>query len=297
MWATTVLLCSSASVAAFAPQHAACRAPASALAASSPGVELDRRSLLVGLGGGGVSVAGGWPVFAADGKTVVVAGATGQTGKRVMERLTARADVTAIGGVRDVAKGSKVLEGKTVRRLDVVEDGVEQLKTSLAGADAVVCCTGFVPGNPFQMAKVAHAVDNLGTKSLVAAAQAAGVKKFVLVSSILTNGRAWGQANSPGFQITNAFGGVLDEKIEAERALRASGLDFTIVRPGGLKATPPTGELIVAKEDTLNAGEVSRDLVADVCVAALFDGKSTNKVVEIIEGDGSPKLPESKWFA
>ena len=59
----------------------------------------------------------------------------------------------------------------------------------------------------------------------------------------------------------------------------------------------PTGELVVAKEDTLNAGEVSRDLVADVCVAALFDSKSTNKVVEIIEGDGSPKLPESKWFA
>ena len=133
--------------------------------------------------------------------------------------------------------------------------------------------------------------------SEIVGSTAEGVKKFVLVSSILTNGRAWGQANSPGFQITNAFGGVLDEKIEAERALRASGLDFTIVRPGGLKATPPTGELIVAKEDTLNAGEVSRDLVADVCVAALFDGKSTNKVVEIIEGDGSPKLPESKWFA
>ena len=84
---------------------------------------------------------------------------------------------------------------------------------------------------------------------------------------------------------------------EAENALRASGLDFTIVRPGGLKATPPTGELIVSKEDTLNAGEVSRDLVADVCVAALFDAKSANKVIEIIEGEGSPKLPESKWFA
>ena len=87
---------------------------------------------------------------------------------------------------------------------------------------------------------------------------------MVLVSSILTNGRSWGQEKSPGFVITNAFGGVLDEKIEAENYLRASGLDYTIVRPGGLKAEAPTGELEVYGEDKLNSGEVSRDLVAAV---------------------------------
>jgi hypothetical protein len=61
-----------------------------------------------------------------------------------------------------------------------------------------------------------------------------------------------------GFTITNAFGGVLDEKIVAERHLRALGVDYTIVRPGGLKATPPSGNLVVARENTLNSGEVSR---------------------------------------
>ena len=49
----------------------------------------------------------------------------------------------------------------------------------------------------------AHAVDNVGTIALVDAAKAAGVKKVVMVSSILTNGRAWGQENSPGFQVIN----------------------------------------------------------------------------------------------
>lgn len=127
----------------------------------------------------------------------------------------------------------------------------------------------------------------VGTVALVGAAKAAGVKKVVLVSSILTNGRAWGQESSPGFQVTNAFGHVLDEKLVAENALKASGLDYTIVRPGGLKAKPPTGPLVISKEDTLNSGEVSRDLVADVCVAALTDAKAKNKVVEIIEGEGS----------
>ncbi len=106
-----------------------------------------------------------------------------------------------------------------------------------------------------------------------------------MVSSILTNGRAWGQEKSPGFVVTNAFGNVLDEKLVAENYLKKSGLDYTIVRPGGLKAKPPTGALKISGEDTLIAGEISRDLVADVCVASLTDRRASNKVLEIIEDE------------
>jgi NAD(P)H-binding len=151
--------------------------------------------------------------------------------------------------------------------------------------------TGFVPSNPLKMNAAAHEVDNLGTIALVDAAKKAGVKKVVMVSSILTNGRNWGQEKSPGFVVTNAFGNVLDEKLVAELYLRKSGLDYTIVRPGGLKAKPPSGPLIISGEDTLNAGEISRDLVADVCVASLSDAKASNKVLEIIEGEeGGPQV-------
>ena len=44
------------------------------------------------------------------------------------------------------------------------------------------------------------------------------------------------------------------EKLVAENYLKASGLDYTIVRPGGLKAKPPTGSLKILDEDTTNAG-------------------------------------------
>ena len=43
-------------------------------------------------------------------------------------------------------------------------------------------------------------------------AKAAGVKKVVLVSSILTDAGAWGQLDSAGYKVTNAFGQVLEAK-------------------------------------------------------------------------------------
>ena len=50
----------------------------------------------------------------------------------------------------------------------------------------------------------------------------------------------------------------------------------------------PAGALLVSGEDTLLAGEISRDLVADVCVASLTDPKASNKVLEIVEDEGVP---------
>lgn len=248
------------------------------------------------------------PAQAAESKKVVVAGATGQTGRRIIERLAGQPGLTVVGGVRNIDKASKTLSesstvvrgamvqkvgsvdtaGVELKRIDVVEDSVDAIAASLAGATGLVIATGFIPGNPLKMNSEAHKVDNIGTIRLIDAAKKAGVQKVVMVSSILTNGRNWGQEKSPGFVITNAFGQVLDEKIIAENYLRASGLDYTIVRPGGLKAKPPTGALKISGEDTLNSGEISRDLVADVCIASLTDIKAKNKVLEIIEDDGTP---------
>jgi len=242
---------------------------------------------------------------------VVVAGATGQTGRRILERLAAKKGLSVVGGVRNptkaaeaLGKDSTVIRGAMIQKvasvdtaavelkhLDVVKDSVDELADTMKGADSLVIAIGFIPGNPLKMSEAAHQVDNLGTIALVDAAKKAGIKKVVIVSSILTNGRAWGQEKSPGFVVTNAFGSVLDEKIIAENYLRKSGLDYTIVRPGGLKAKPPSGSLVISKEDTLNSGEISRDLVADVCVASLSDAKASNKVLEIIENEeDGPKV-------
>jgi len=142
-----------------------------------------------------------------DMKNVVVAGATGQTGRRCLQRLAAMSGVTAIGGVRDPSKAAKKLAESKIeirgamiekgaaidassvelRGLDVEKSSVTDMAATLQGADGLLIAVGFVPGNPFKMDAAAHAVDNIGTVALIDAAKDAGVRKVVLVSSILTD--------------------------------------------------------------------------------------------------------------
>jgi len=252
---------------------------------SSPGmVSLSKRALLQGVAAGILIQPFLAELALAAPKKVVVIGATGATGIKVVKELQAIGGLQVVAGVRNLDKAKKLgLEGLGVElvKLDVTSD-VGAMAQAIGDADVVVCATGFVPGNPFKMAEAAHQVDNVGTVNLVDAAVKAGVKKFVLVSSILTNGRGWGQENSAGFRITNAFGGVLDEKLVAEKHLRSSGMDYTIIRPGGLK-NEVSGKLAFSPEDTLASGEVSRELVAKVMAQAAVLGSSSNKVVEIVE--------------
>jgi len=315
---------------AFAPaslqQHAVHRSSSSAVFGSADDNVVDRRDafaqatkLVAGVAlTSGIIAAPNSANAASEGAAatatarVVVAGATGQTGRRVLERLAQSGNLEVIGGVRNVEKAtaslgesSTVVRGAMVQKvasvdtsavnlkqLDVVKNSIDELAASMEGAQSLVIATGFIPGNPLKMNAAAHDVDNLGTIKLIDAAKKTGsIKKIVMVSSILTNGRNWGQEKSAGFVITNAFGNVLDEKLVAENYLKQSGIDYTIVRPGGLKAKPPTGALKISGEDTLNSGEISRDLVADVTVASLTDAKAKNKVIEIIEDDGTaPKV-------
>ena len=135
------------------------------------------------------------------------------------------------------------------------------------------------------LSRKAKAIDNLGACKLMDAAKEAGVTKIVLLSSILTNAKSWGQTQAPGYFITNRLGNVLDQKLVAENHLRTLGVDYTIIRAAELK-NDIKGEqrkLIISGEDTLNDGVVSRNSVADICVAALADKQYSRKLFEIKE--------------
>eukprot|EP00850_Spirogloea_muscicola_P012519 SM000081S22653 [mRNA] locus=s81:329924:331177:- [translate_table: standard] len=175
-----------------------------------------------------------------------------------------------------------------------VTKGADELAEALGNADAVVCATGFAPGLDLTSA---WRVDNYGTVHLADACKRRGIRKLVLVSSLLTNAPAWGQAFNTTYIGLNLFGLVLIAKRQAEKYLEKSGLDYTIVRPGGLSSDPPFGNLVMSRADTLSAGRVSRDTVAEVAVEALLCPEASYKIVEIVSQEDAPFKPIKELFA
>ncbi|KAL6991430.1 hypothetical protein U1Q18_009542 [Sarracenia purpurea var. burkii] len=230
-------------------------------------------------------------------KKIFVAGATGSTGKRIVQQLLAKGFAVK-AGVRDVDK-AKTSFSDGNPDIQFVNADVTEGSTKLAEAigddsDAVICATGFRPSwdllAPWK-------VDNFGTVNLVEACRKLGVNRFILVSSILVNGAAMGQLFNPAYIFLNVFGLTLIAKLQAEQHIRKSGINYTIVRPGGLRNDPPKGNLVMEAEDTLYEGSISRDQVAEVAVEALIHPEAAYKVVEIVARAEAPKRSIQELFA
>ena len=140
------------------------------------------------------------------------------------------------------------------------------------GADVLVFAAGAGPGSGPERKRT---VDLGGAVKLADAALAVGVHRYVMISSI--------GADRPGA----ASGGMrpyLEAKAEADQYLMASGLDYTIVRPGSLTDDPGTGRVRVSTE-LGGRGEVPRDDVAAV-IAKVLDAPTTIGVTfEVFSGD------------
>lgn len=229
-------------------------------------------------------------------RKIFVAGATGSTGKRIVDQLLAKGFAVK-AGVRDVDKARSTLSNDNpalqIVKADVT-DGADKLAEAIGDdSEAVICATGFKPGwDVFAPWKV----DNFGTVNLVEACRKQSVNRFILISSILVNGAAMGQILNPAYIFLNVFGLTLVAKLQAEQHVRKSGINYTIVRPGGLKNDPPSGNLVMEPEDTLYAGNISRDQVAEVAVEALRCPESHFKVVEIVARPDAPKVSYQDLF-
>ncbi|XP_071930798.1 protein TIC 62, chloroplastic-like isoform X2 [Coffea arabica] len=124
----------------------------------------------------------------------------------------------------------------------------------------------------------------------------AQVDHFILLTSLGTNKVGFPAA------ILNLFWGVLIWKRKAEEALLASGLPYTIVRPGGMErptdAFKETHNITVSQEDTLFGGLVSNLQVAEL-MAFMAKNRSLSycKVVEVIAETTAPLTPMGELLA
>ena len=136
----------------------------------------------------------------------------------------------------------------------------QQLTDALHGADAVVFAAGAGPGSGPERKRT---VDYGAAVKLIAAAEAAGVDRYVMVSSIGAHQPEAGQGPMRAY---------LQAKADADEALAASGLQWTIVRPGSLTDDPGTG-LVSLSTDLGRRGPIPRDDVAAV-VERVIAGRS-----------------------
>jgi uncharacterized protein YbjT (DUF2867 family) len=198
----------------------------------------------------------------------LVVGATGQTGRRIVEQLVNR-QIPVRAMVRDRTRAQEILPADAELVVgDVLEPST--LRNAIADCTVVLSATGAAPSfNPFGP----YQVDYEGTKNLVDAAKAAQIQQFVMVSSLCT---------SQFFHPLNLFWLILVWKKQAEQYLQRSGLVYTIVRPGGLKNAEEHPPIVMSGADTLFEGNISRDQVAQVCIEALFQKAARDKIVEIV---------------
>jgi len=199
---------------------------------------------------------------------VAVFGATGQTGRRVVERLVR-------GGVDVVAFGRRphVFEASGVRTVvaDLTRSSVADLEALLGGVDAVVFAAA---GDPVR-------VDRDGALRAIEAAERAGVGRFVLITGMGV-GRDRPRALTGGFW--DAYFGA---KEASERGLRASTLRWTILQPGELLNRPGADRVDIAAVGSLPIGAVSRDDVAAVVAAVLDRDDTDGRTWELVGGSAS----------
>ncbi|MGH2782450.1 MAG: NAD(P)H-binding protein, partial [Thermoleophilaceae bacterium] len=117
-------------------------------------------------------------------------------------------------------------------------------------------------------------VDLGGAVKLIEAARANGIARYVMVSAM---GAAHPERSS------DAMRPYIEAKAEADRLLEASGLDYTIVRPGRLTDEPGTGRIAMGAE--LDPGEVTRDDVAATLAAVLRADATIGKALDLVAGE------------
>lgn len=214
---------------------------------------------------------------------ILVAGGTGRTGQIIVRDLIANGYHPHLL-VRDLDKAKALFaEDVTLHQGDVRD--LTTLLEPLAGIEVLISAIGSCTPVGKNCPK---RVDYEGVANLVRAAQIQGVGHFILISSIAVT--------HPEHPL-NRFGKILDWKRKGEETLQQSGLNYTIVRPGGLKDTPGGGCALVFSQGDQATGTLSREDLAQICLQVLHGPAPSQVTFEAIEACQKEATDWSELFA
>ena len=201
---------------------------------------------------------------------VAVAGGHGKIGLQLGGLLTERGDL-ARGLIRKLEQADDLRQlGIEPVLCDLEAD--DDAAAAIRGVDAVVFAAGAGPGSGPERKRT---MDYGGAVRLIEAAKSEGVRRYAIVSST--------GAGNPPAEGGGVFGEYLRAKADADRALAASGLDFTIVRPGSLTDDPPSGRVEIGSEPV--GGQIPRADVAATLAAVLAMDTTIGATFELVSGE------------
>ncbi|WP_091012528.1 SDR family oxidoreductase [Paenibacillus amylolyticus] len=202
---------------------------------------------------------------------VLVIGANGQIGKLVVEQLAqeSKHKVTAMIRKPEQADALKELGADVI--IGDLEGSVEDLAEAMKDHNAIVFTAG--SGGSTGQDKTLL-IDLDGAVKTMEAAEQQGISRYILVSAYGADQREkWSESIKPYYVA----------KHYADRVLFASDLNYTIIRPGGLKNEPGTGKIAVGTD--LEPGSIPREDVARVIVASLQEEKTYRMAFDLIAGE------------
>lgn len=201
---------------------------------------------------------------------VVIAGGHGQIGLR-LGHLLVQSGARVRGLIRNPGQQAD-LEALGIEPLVFdLEHDERNLAEVITGASAAIFAAGAGPGSG---AERKLTMDRDGAIRLIDACRAAGIRRYVMVSAM--GARA-------GVEGDDVFAVYLRAKFEADEALRASGLDFTVLRPGGLTDDAPTGRIALGAD--LERGSIPRADVAATIAALIVAHNTYGKTLDLVAGD------------
>jgi uncharacterized protein YbjT (DUF2867 family) len=203
---------------------------------------------------------------------VLVAGGRGKIGLRLLRLLAERGD-TARGLIRKPEQAGDLEQaGAEPVIFDLETQTAGELAEVLEGSDAVVFAAGAGPGSGPDRKRT---VDLGGAVKLIEACKRAGVSRFLMISAM--------GVERPG-SYPPEMEPYSQAKREADEALRDSGLDYTIVRPGRLTDDPGMGRIEVGAP-LGHRGEVTRDDVAATVVVVLDEPGTIGLSFDLLNGE------------
>lgn len=203
---------------------------------------------------------------------VLVIGANGQVGRNIVKELSeANHQATAMVRKEDQIDKMKELGATNV----VLGDLEKDFGDAFEGVDAVIFAAGSVPNTG---ADKTLTIDLWGSVKAAQYAKDKGVKRFVQLGSVGSdNPDAGGEAMKP----------YLVAKRTADDMLKATDLDYTIVRPGALSDEGKSGKIEVSSNgfSSLEGRSIPRADVAKVLVDVLGRTNTYHKTFEVLQGE------------